>query len=327
MISENILHMKRVDLFMLALLMLVSSCSDKFEVVDPAEPVPVIYFMMNPEDSVFYLSLTRTFSGDLDAYELACDPDRVFYDSADIRLEAWEGQYKVQELQFSLSDRVKNPGLFPQVPGNCYEAINTFHREGEIDSYRIVVQAEGMTDSAFARIKEIRPSPQPPWYPRQIDFYPEGYRYDVEKNPLLYQQLLCKFHYQVFKETWVDKTETFILRKRTNAVGLEDDPILRAEFFFTRLAANIKPVHDTIIRKFVSFDLIFYTADQHYLDYVETYEKYGDLDLPPKGNIINGYGLFSMYTIKRYEDMVLGQQSLDSLSMGQFTRHLGFVRW
>ncbi|MFA6797721.1 MAG: hypothetical protein WCR39_00340, partial [Bacteroidales bacterium] len=98
--------MKRVDLFMLALLMLVSSCSDKFQVVDPAEPVPVIYFMMNPEDSVFYLSLTRTFSGDLDAYELAGDPDRVFYDSADIRLEAWEGQYKVQELQFSLSDRV-----------------------------------------------------------------------------------------------------------------------------------------------------------------------------------------------------------------------------
>ena len=47
MISENILHMKRVDFLMLVSLMLVSSCSDKFQVVDPAEPVPVIYFMMN----------------------------------------------------------------------------------------------------------------------------------------------------------------------------------------------------------------------------------------------------------------------------------------
>jgi len=344
MISENILHMKRVDFLMLALLMLVSSCSDKFQVVDPAEPVPVIYFMMNPLDRVFYLTLSRTFTGDLNAYELAGDPDRVFYDSADIRLEAWEGQYKVQELQFSLSDRVKDPGYFPQVPGYCYKAdVSQGFLPGSlspIDSYRIIMQTEGMAEPAFARVEKMRTSPVPSHFNRRIDFYPDGYKYPpdrysselkhetaVSPGGIAYQQFVCEFHYQVYEGTWTDHAVTFTLRKNLLVDGGGIAPILYADFFFSRLAAHIDPISDTITRRFISLNLVFLSADKYYKDYIEAIEEDGNMDLPPKGNIINGYGLFSMFTIKRYEDMVLGQQSLDSLSMGQFTRHLGFVRW
>jgi len=51
------------------------------------------------------------------------------------------------------------------------------------------------------------------------------------------------------------------------------------------------------------------------------------MDLPPKGNINNGYGLFTMVRSVQMENLTLGSQTLDSLSMGEITGKLGFVRW
>jgi hypothetical protein len=85
--------------------------------------------------------------------------------------------------------------------------------------------------------------------------------------------------------------------------------------------------YNTITRKFISLDLIFLKGDEYYKDYFDTYEHDGNQDVPIKGNIINGYGLFTMIRVSRYEDMTLNQESLDSLAMGKITGKLGFVRW
>lgn len=84
---------------------------------------------------------------------------------------------------------------------------------------------------------------------------------------------------------------------------------------------------DTIVRKFTSLDLIMYAGDFWFRDYAETYENAGDLDLPPKGNISNGIGLFTMVRTAVKDNMTFDRTSFDSLCKGQYTKQLGFVRW
>jgi len=93
--------MKRFGLYLFALLTLLTSCANDLDLIDPIDPIPVVYFQLNPDDSVFYLTLTHTFSGDSSALEMAREPNRIFYDSADIRLEAWTDEYKVMETRFT----------------------------------------------------------------------------------------------------------------------------------------------------------------------------------------------------------------------------------
>jgi hypothetical protein len=47
--------------------------------------------------------------------------------------------------------------------------------------------------------------------------------------------------------------------------------------------------------------------------------------MPPKGNITNGIGLFTMRRSAIKPDMTLDRWALDSLCLGQYTKQLGFV--
>ncbi len=316
-------------------LMIFSSCSNDLDLLDPADPIPVVYFQINPADKTFYLTLTRSFSGDGNGYNLARDPNRVFYDSADIRLEGWSDQYKVWETKFKLSDRSKNPGIFPEVPGYCYESANEFQFLALITSFRLIIKVPGISTPLFSRIPVLSELSAPSKFDHEIALYPDVYRIHfpgapeyssgiIYDRPRIYRQLLCDFHYQEYEGTWVDRSVLFTVRKDITPPG---GYLLYPDLFFNLLVKNIKPINDTILRKFVSIDLIFLLGDEYFQDYVYTYVNAGNVDLPPKGNISNGYGLFTMVRSARNENMHLNQLTYDSLCLGHITKKLGFVRW
>ena len=321
------ISMRNINLYAAILLMIFSSCSNNLDVLDPAEPVPVVYFQMNPADKIFYLTLTRTFSGNGKGYDLARDADRVFYDSADIRLEGWIDEYKIMETQFKRSDRTKIPGIFPEVPGYCYEAVNSI--PFGFTSYRLVIHLPGMPSPVFSRISVMSEISTPSKFDHEIALYPDVYKIDFPSalqypSGIKYRQLLCEFHYQEYEGTWVDRSVLFTVRKDMIPPG---GYLLYPDLFFNLLIKNIKPINDTILRKFISIDLIFLVGDEYFKDYIDTYINAGNLDLPPQGNISNGYGLFTMIRSVTNENMKLSRQTYDSLSMGHITKKLGFVRW
>ena len=141
---------------------------------------------------------------------------------------------------------------------------------------------------------------------------------------IAYRQLLCEFHYQEYEVTWVDRSVLFTVRKDMIPPGGD---LLYPDMFFNLLVKNIKPINDTISRKFISIDLIFLVGDEYFNNYLDTYINAGNMDLPPKGNISNGYGLFTMVRSVKNENMHLSQRTFDSLWNGEITRKLGFVRW
>ena len=317
--------MDKNSLFPLIVLVYLSSCSNSLDMVDPIDPIPVVYFQLDPTDSIHYLTLTRTFVGEVSALEIARDPDFVFYDSADVRLEGWEGQYKIWETQFTLSDRTKEPGIFPDVPGYCYESKPDVNGILEtIDSFRLIIKIPGIPHPAFSRIPVMSEVVVPRWYDHEIALYPDGYQF---KQPgcfgARYSQVLCEFHYQEYDGTWLDRSVTFQLKKNSMASG----NIVYPDLFFNQLVKTLTPYEENNNRRFISIDLIFLYGDQFYKDYIETYENSGNQDLPLKGNINDGFGLFTMKRESRYEDLHLDQESLDSLSRGHITKKLKFVGW
>ena len=175
--------MKSNGSFLLIILTFFTSCSNHLDLVDQIEPIPVIYLLMNPDDTIFNLTLTRTFAGKSNAFDMARDEDIVFYDSVDIRLEAWIDEFKVQEVLFKPSESVKNPGLFSKGPGYCYEAPNEFHDMTEPGTtFRIVLKAPGLTTPIVARIPVITAAKPPTRYNHVIGLYPNGYKYPPEKK-------------------------------------------------------------------------------------------------------------------------------------------------
>jgi hypothetical protein len=196
---------------------------------------------------------------------------------------------------------------------------------GSITSFRLVLHLPGMSIPVFSRIPLINIKALPTKFDREIAFYPDGYKLEsIGGQGIAYRQALCEFHYQQFDGIWTDHSVTFLLKKNLIING---DKILYPDLFFNLLIKNLKPINDRIVRKFSSIDLIYLAGDQFYKDYVETYINTGNMDLPPNGNINNGFGLFTMARSVRRGNLTLDKQSFDSLWNGEKTRKLGFVRW
>ncbi|MDD4645745.1 MAG: hypothetical protein PHY99_07135 [Bacteroidales bacterium] len=325
--------MKNFGLYILALLTVLTSCSNDLDLIDPINPIPVVYCQLNPDDSVFYLTLTHSFSGDSSAFDMAREPNRIFYDSADIRLEAWTDQYKVMETRFTPSDKTKSPGIFPQVAGYCYQAPNVFLNFSQtITSYRLIMNIPGVADPVFARISDISAFLLSAENENKIMLYPDNFKIDMHaKHGFIVHgikrfELVCTFRYQELEGSWVDHSVTFSMGKNIQ-FGSDGNDFIYPDLFFNKLGANIKPVNDTIVRRFISLDLILLGADKYLVDYIDTYVNTGNLDLPPLGNINNGYGLFTMMRKSKLENMDLDLQTYDSLAQGKITKKLGFVKW
>lgn len=319
--------MRNCCIFLLMIATVSSSCSTRLDLLNEAEPIPVVYCQINPNDHTFYLTLSRTFSGDANAYELARDTDQVFYSQADIRIEGWINDHKVWETQFKPSGKTKLNGMFPEGPGYCYESANNGRFTNLVTSFRLVMNLPGMVSPAFSKIGIVEvPVVQSKW-DNQISFYDPVKEIGIFPGlGTAYCDLVCVFRYQQMEGTWVNHSDTFLLRRDISFEAGRTD-YLYAELFYKQIAANIKPVNETIIRKFTSLDLILYTGDIYFRDYVDTYVNSGNMDNPPKGNITNGLGLFTMRRMAKKPDMTLDRWALDSLCLGQYTKQLGFVRW
>jgi hypothetical protein len=326
---------------------LLVACSNDFILQTTEDPVPVVCFIMNPADSIFKITLTKTFSGDESGYDLARNPNKLYYQNANIWLEGWAGPYKVWESGFHLTDNPKESGIFTEQPGFCYQTKNEFCLEqsdntfansyDDITDFRLVLSLPGKAIPVISRISlvpfPIRIYPATPL--KILDLCPDGSNYKAgiqfDKEKVKYCELICLFRYQEFQnsdQTWKNDSITFTVRKNIPIFDDKAITIIAPDFFFTRLADNIKPVNDTIVRKFKSLDLIFLVGDTNFQTYFSTYINSGNVDSPPAGNINGGIGLFAMVRSIRIEKkMSMNYRTLDYLSSSEYTRKLGFVRW
>jgi len=321
---------------------LLTSCSNDLDLIISGEPIPVVYFVFNPEDTVYSVTLTHSFEGTNNAYNMAKNPDSVYFSSAEIKLEGWAGDYKAWESAFNLSNIVKEPGIFPSVIGHCYQTENvlsSFDSRGnvigpyyEINSFRLFINSPELTEPVYSRIPLVRKPimATPRIGDKVIDLYPPqgGYyfvSFEIDPEKITYCELVCVFRYEEFIDEWIDKTSVFPLRENIQIHDEIAKTFLYPDLVFNKIATNIELSEIKHPKRFNSLDLLIFASDNTFHDYQTTYINTGNMDNPPMGNIVNGIGIFSMIRVVRLEDMYLSIKTKDSLVSGQFTRHLGFV--
>lgn len=339
----TVTHLRISGLYLVVITAILCSCSNSLDLVATDDPIPVVCCRMDPADQIFYLTLTKSFSGNGNGFDLARDPNNVYYENADIRLEAWKLEYKVWETRFELTDQSKNPGIFPVTSGFCYvtedalpfvQGINgQMDFWADLTSFRLVINQPGDLGPAISRIPilQLPIKLHPSNWEKSLDLYPSTGNFDVSyrinDDLIKYCELICVFRYKEYREAWEDRSVTLSLRKNIRIVDHAANTYVDPDLFFNKLLVTIKPIDSSLVRKFTSLDMVLLAGDQFYKDYVETYVNAGNMDSPPLGNISNGYGLFTMVRSVRINNMAMTSRTSDSLAGGVIARPLGFSKW
>jgi len=102
--------MKRVNLIFLICVLVTVICGCEQEVKMPVakNPYPVVYSVLNKNDTAHYVRLTKTFSGPVDATIMAQNPDSLYYKNA--RVFAEMGMTKIEMLP--TAEIARDAGVF-----------------------------------------------------------------------------------------------------------------------------------------------------------------------------------------------------------------------
>ena len=74
-------------IFIIGLMVLTIGCEENFDPNIYSEAIPVVYGLPCPEDTIFQILLTKSFVGQEDVYELATDPENLFFENVEAYLE------------------------------------------------------------------------------------------------------------------------------------------------------------------------------------------------------------------------------------------------
>ena len=104
----------------------LSSCETDVDIIHEAENFPIIYSLLNPDDSVHYVRIQKTFTGYENALFMAKIPDSIYYRNAVVKLETWDNNYKIQTILLEPSaDIIKDKGLFASNEHKIYKTSET----------------------------------------------------------------------------------------------------------------------------------------------------------------------------------------------------------
>lgn len=323
--------------------LLLFSCDNEVDVIDVVESKPVIYCLLNLGDSVYSVTLTKTFIDETNIFDLINDPSVVFYSSANITLSALNGNTSLWSTIFSQTDITKEKGIFPSSPGYLYQSVSVFpaldkygflgRKFRDVDKFTLSVELPNENINISTSVSVYYPN-RIIW-PRSvsmIDFY--GWEdFIVKINPQSgssYRQLNMKVRYWeklVGNKEFMDKEIEFILRKDLQIIDNEIRAPFPLDFFLNKLATNIPKVENLHLRKFVDFDLVLYSGDDVFDTYRESYTFTTDLVGPNWSNIENGIGIFSLIFTHKMEGFTIDQRARDSLALSPITKDLKFLRW
>ncbi|MEA1876533.1 MAG: hypothetical protein U9N86_06680 [Bacteroidota bacterium] len=275
---------------------------------------------------------------------MASDTSLVFYQNPTIILEGLEDGFPIWSTDFVSRPYIKEPGIFPSTPGSIFSARNKLTINApdgyftgynrNIDHLRLRLEISDIEATAFSTIKVIpRPGIVEPSHPdANLSLYKFPHLRIISKiDPgYKYCEISIRIKYTEKAPNLAYKDHTFILYKDILFDPQSEELIkyIEPDLFFSHFANSFKNSEDEdlLYRRLTSFDLIITFGDQYFKDYFNTYYSSEDYGGVPKGNIVNGMGVFSILRSKRVKGFKFHPECLDSLVDGQYTKHLKFVR-
>ena len=146
--------MKKLLLLLPVLALILSQCSNDFDVTADWKEIPVVYAFLNPKDSAHYIRVEKAFlDPETSAYTIADIADSLYYPADAIAVfieKTSSGQrFQLTRVDGNLEGYVRDTGIFAHAPNWLYKlkpaAGNPVILPGE--KYRLVIQrADGKPD-------------------------------------------------------------------------------------------------------------------------------------------------------------------------------------
>jgi hypothetical protein len=338
------------------------SCDSTLNVNAPWKDITVVYGLLNQNDSIHYLKITKAFLGEGNALIFSKIPDSSNYPGRlDVRIEEWKMSYdnngNVYDSQFikaipfdtaTITNKEKGDSIFYYPDQLIYKSGITSKLNPD-NTYKLYIK-DNLTGKEITAetvlIQKLTEITKPLPAPARASFNPGT------KNQIIWvtvkggkrYQFVARFHYlEVSKTDTSDKKSKFVDwvifndYKTNNTKGGEDvTQVYSSDAFYTVIGngihKNIKDenLSDNYTRAAYKMEYIFTIAADDMNTYMEVTEPSSTIvqEKPPFTNIVNGIGLFSA----RYDNTIdypiiqnaFSTQTLQELKVNPSTFDLGF---
>lgn len=330
---------------------ILASCSTEFEPHLPSDSTPVVYGLINPDDSLYQVRLTRSYIGPGNAYDYAKISDSIYYNDARVFFETRRPSgITIERVElFPVEVNKRQDGIFATEPNIVYQTdFNSIdlraHISGNIDnnpdvSLFIEVNIPG-NDSLVGSVSKLKEKPRiinPTSNFQKVYLYGEWpfYMEWTHTNPDTYFEIRVVMRYREILEEeereaevdWVLKGITVNENTFPGGTRTIYTYYFRPDNFYSQIRAAIPLDPEVKGRALISMDFIILTSDGSVKEYHQISNIADDYNGASYSNIINGLGLFATYNTIGVYDQKLGQRELDSLANGRYTRHLNFNPW
>lgn len=324
--------------------LVVSSCSNDFRITSEWKDITVIYGLLNHRDTAHYIRVEKAYLDEnTNALLLAQIPDSIYYPENTITVELVD---LFTNTVADVMDRVEVQAEGIIVDGNSefvtnpkyvYKSKVTLQPTRDY-AIRVRKAADGSLASAqTALIEPIVPVAPLPGGNSVLSFrYPTAQPtvniiWNNSENAHYYDVSLVVHYRETFNGVVVEKSVTWRARPGVvNVGGQNAQASLRGESFFSFMSSAVAVAPAGMTRCITGTDILIDAGTESLFDYIRVIDAAQGLaggfnPPPPFTNVENGIGLLGARQQLVISDLRLTAETLDSLSIGVYTRTLGFL--
>lgn len=336
-------------LFALILFIFFSGCKKDFDLTAPYKEIPVVYGLLNKNETTHYIRIQKAYLIDGNAYSAAGVADSVYYtDSITVKLIGYDvnrnrkDSFLLRKIDGNLIGLPKDSGLFANAANILYSFNATLN---VARSYKLEISRNGKmlahtSDDPRLNIFLIddmtinTPINAISGYKINLqNKYPSGLSWYSQPNAGVYD-LTVRFYYREYltsdnslqKDAYID-VPFFKSQLSDYVSGGTVKSEFTADILLNNLAKNLQSSPD-VYRQFVKMDFIFAAGGIHLANLVNSQQAQNGITsgeaLPPYTNIVNGMGILSSRVFTTVDSVLLTNNGLDTLAGSPITCPLRF---
>lgn len=335
----------------LCIMLALSACNSDFDVNDKWEEAPVVFCVLDKEQSMQYVKVNKSFLGNVPASEMASVSDSLFYDcDVQVKLYRKQGNTVLKKWDFHPVDSIpKESGYFASDRNTIWVGKPeltegfTYELEVNIDNGRIIAKGETQLVDGSRIITPDERAPKVELARYSNDF---SIKYTPGENANL-QETNVYFNYlEIMNNGDTVPKSIRIYNNQAYKTSVNTYTAVELAFsvasFYSSLAAQINADDETVVKRLVNMpDCLSFavsSGDENLYTYMQVTKPASGIaqDRPIFTNVYidkeskltggKAYGLVASRCTK-YRSKALGSETLDSISRGIHTKDLKFPPW
>lgn len=315
-----------------AIILVLAGCSTEIELIVPGDPIPVVYCLLDPEDSVQYVRIGSTYAinpGDM--------PDRPGQDELLINEEMivyMSAEYSDRKQEMFYASRIdtipKDSGWFPSSVNQLYAMPCVIKPNTRyslyihlIESNRIIHGETVTMGSPFTIIDPAIVTGREATLLPGIDFF---VRFDPVVNGPVFQSTMTFRYAEIEAGQRVNRSlvlpQKFVFQKDMAVSYVEQR--ISGERFLIDVSRTVKP--DPEIRRIpLSLDFNISCGGDDLALKINAENNTQSFSILEVNSFDNAIGVFSCLTHRSVKDVPISRFTIDTLALGPLTGNLGFL--